>query len=166
MRCKQVRDAIAQNPLGRLDRDLSIAILAHCEGCAECRRQLDGAAVATSLIKARASQEIEPSPFFQTRVLAAIRDRAAVAGRLSAERMWNSARAIIASMVAVVVILLALNLFAPHPPLEPVAGDSGRNGYSVETVVMEDNNAAPDDSLTSGQVLDTVFASGDSYGID
>jgi anti-sigma-K factor RskA len=166
MRCQQVSDAIDQNPLGRLDRDLSMAIQAHCEGCAECQGQLDGAAVATSLIKARASQQIEPLPFFQTRVLAAIRDRAAVTVRWSAEKMWMSARTTIASMVAVVVILLALNLFAPRPTDDPVAGDTGRNGYSVERVVMEDNNAGSGESLTSGQVLDTVFASGDSYGID
>jgi hypothetical protein len=141
------------------------AVLAHCQSCAECRRWFDSAAVARSLVKIRASHEFEPSPFFKTRVLAAIRDRGPITTLWSAEKMWRSTRIIVASMCALVVILLALNLFAPRPIDGATAVDT-RGGYAVERIVMDDNSNAPDENLTSGQVLDTVFATGDSYGID
>lgn len=166
MRCRQVRKAIDGSVLGQLDGDARAAVGAHCEGCVECRRWLDSAAVAASLVRARASQDIGPTPFFKTRVLAAIRDRGAVPVRLSPEKMWRSTRSIVGSMLAVVIILLTLNLFAPKGPEETTPVDNARNGYSVERIVMDDNSTAPDESLTSGQVLDTVFAPGDSYGID
>jgi hypothetical protein len=121
--------------------------------------------MATRLIRARAFQGIEPSSFFKTRVLAAIRERGVVAVRRQTERMWGSARAVVASMFVVVVVLLALNLFTPKPVDPTISGEAVRGSYSIERVVMDDNTAV-DDSLTSGQVLDTVFAQGDSYGID
>jgi hypothetical protein len=165
MRCRQIRKAIEAHFPDAADSDWRPSILAHCETCSECREKVDAAMMATTLIRARSFQEIEPSPFFKTRVLAAIRDRGAAAVRRQTERMWSSARMVVASMFVVVVVLLALNLFAPKPvaprPVDPmVSGEA-----SVERIVMDDNPAA-DDSPTSGQVLDTVFAQGDSYGID
>jgi len=165
MRCRQVRKAIDEHLPDVADGDRRTAILAHCETCAECRAVLEGAEMAARLIQARSFQTIEPSPFFKTRVLAAIRERGAVAVRRQTERMWSSARAIVASMFVVVVVLLALNLFAPKPVQQIAGGEPVRRSDSVERIVMDDNTAA-DDSLTSGQVLDTVFAQGDSYGID
>src|SRR5262245_35382623 len=165
MRCRQVRKSIDTQPLNHTDGDQRLAILAHCESCVDCRRWLDAAALATSLIRARACEEMEPSPFFRTRVLAAIREHGSVALRRQTERMWRSSRAVVASMFAVVMILLALNLFAPQPPEQVAGGESFRGRDSVERIVMDDTGAT-DDSITSGQVLDTVFAQGDSYGID
>jgi predicted anti-sigma-YlaC factor YlaD len=165
MKCRQVRKAIDERLPGAADRDQRLAILAHCEVCAECRGVLEAAEMMGRLIQARSLQEIEPSPFFRTRVLAAIRDRGAVAVRRQSERMWSSARAVVASMFVVVVVLLALNLFAPKPVQQIAGGETPRGRDSVERVVMDENSAA-DESLTSGQVLDTVFAQGDSYGVD
>jgi hypothetical protein len=117
------------------------------------------------LIKSRASEAIEPTPFFKTRVLAAIRERTATTARQSVLTMWRSGRAIVVPMFAVVLILLALNLLAPKRIVDyPVTADGRTN--SVERVVMGDTNAPSDENLTSGQVLDTVFSQGDSYGID
>ena len=164
MKCRQVRKAIDERLPDAADRDQRLAILAHCEVCAECRGVLEAAEITGRLIRARSLQEIEPSPFFRTRVLAAIRDRGAVAVRRQSERMWSSARAVVASMFVVVVVLLALNLFAPKP-VQQIAGGEILRRDSVERIVMDDNNTA-DESLTSGQVLDTVFAQGDSYGVD
>jgi predicted anti-sigma-YlaC factor YlaD len=166
MRCRQVRKAIDRSMPAQLDGDAQVAVLKHCQGCVECRRLLDSAAVAASLIRARASQDYEPSPFFKTRVLAAIRDRGAVTTLWSPEKMWKSTRTIVASMFALVIILLTLNLFAPKTVDENASVDTARSGFSVERIVMDDSGAAPDENITSGQVLDTVFAPGDSYGID
>jgi hypothetical protein len=165
MRCRQVRKLIDERLPDAADGDRRLAILAHCEACSECREVLEGAEMAAWLIQARSFQAIEPSPFFKTRVLAAIKERGAVAVRRQTERMWGSARAIVASMFVVVVVLLGLNLFAPKPVQQIAGGEPVRRLDSVERIVMDDNTAA-DDSLTSGQVLDTVFAQGDSYGVD
>jgi hypothetical protein len=69
-------------------------------------------------------------------------------------------------MCALVVLLLALNLLAPKPGDGTIPTDTARGGDSVERIVMDDSSAARDETLTSGQVLDTLFAQGDSYGID
>ena len=157
MKCRQVRMAIDGQRLDRLEGDQRQAILSHSEGCTECRRWLDAVSVAASLIKSRASVELEPSPFFTTRVTAAIRDWNAPAPRWSAEKMWASTRAIVAAMFAIVIILLALNVFLSKAPEIP----------SIDTARMVmDESQSTDENLTSGQVLDTVFTPGDSYGID
>src|SRR5262249_44374709 len=164
MRCRQVRKAIDIQPLDHADGNARLAILAHCEKCIECRQWLEAAALTTSLIRARAAEEMEPSPFFRTRVLAAIRDCGSDTIRRQTERMWRSSRAIVASMFVVVFVLVALNLLAPKPVAQ-IAGGDLRPRDSFERIVIDDNPAA-DESITSGQVLDTVFAQGDPYGID
>ncbi len=68
-------------------------------------------------------------------------------------------------MFVIVIVLVALNLLVPRPTVDATS-DTARSAYSVERVVIDDNSAAQDEGLTSGQVLDTVFAQGDSYGID
>ena len=164
MRCRQVRKAIDEQLPDAAEAGRRLAILAHCEACAECRGVLEAAEMTARLIQARSFQEIEPSPFFRTRVLAAIRERGAVVVRRQTERLWSSARVIVASMFVVVVVLLAMNLFAPKP-VDRIGGEDAVRRDSVERIVMDDNSTT-DESLTSGQVLDTVFAQGDSYGID
>jgi hypothetical protein len=165
MRCRQVRKAIDEQVPDAAQGDGRLGILAHCEVCAECRGMLEAADMTKRLIQARSFQEIEPSPFFRTRVLAAIRERGAVVVRRQTEKMWSSARVVVASMCFVVVVLLALNLFAPKPVDRARGEEAVRTRDSVERVVMDDNGTT-DESLTSGQVLDTVFAQGDSYGVD
>jgi len=166
MRCRKVRKFIDAQPLNQTDGDARLAVLAHCDACVECRQWLQAASIATSLIRARACEETQPSPFFKTRVLAAIREHGGVSARGQLD-VWRSAWSIVASMLAVVIVLLALNLFAPRPVEEfAIGGDNSRGRDSIERVMMEDNGGPADENLTSGQVLDTVFAQGDSNGID
>src|SRR5215467_9932704 len=139
MRCRQVRNAIDERLPDAADGDQRLAILAHCQVCAECRVVLEAAEMTRRLIQARSFQQIEPSPFFRTRVLAAIRERGAVVVRRQTERMWTSARVIVASMFVVVVVLLALNLFAPKPVQQIAGGEPVRRSDSVERIVMDDN---------------------------
>jgi len=164
MKCREVRMAIDGQRLDRLEDDQRQAILSHSEGCPECRRWLNAASVAASLIKSRVSVELEPSPFFRTRVTAAIREWGAAAPRWSAEKMWASTRAIVAAMFGIVMVLLALNLFSSKPA-EINLVETARNASSIDRVLMDEGSSA-DENLTSGQVLDTVFTPGDSYGID
>src|SRR5262249_60385803 len=100
MRCRQVRKAIDIQPLDHADGNARLAILAHCEKCIECRQWLEAAALTTSLIRARAAEEMEASPLFRTRVLGAIRDCGADPIRRQTEGSWRASRAIRAHLVS------------------------------------------------------------------
>ncbi|MBC7931506.1 MAG: hypothetical protein H7Z38_13160, partial [Rubrivivax sp.] len=64
-------------PLAQLGKSEMAVVREHAARCDECRRAYDAALVASSLLRERAAEEFEPSPFFQTRVLAALRERRA-----------------------------------------------------------------------------------------
>jgi TctA family transporter len=55
------------------------------------------------MIKERAQAAIEPSPFFQTRVMAAWREQQAVESVPAIMRLWRSSRALVSSMALATV---------------------------------------------------------------
>ena len=75
MENKHIIELLDTVPFGSIDTEQLNVISAHIESCDGCRGAYEAARVADMLVKKRASVEIEPSPFFQTRVLAAWRER-------------------------------------------------------------------------------------------
>ncbi|HEX8355252.1 MAG TPA: hypothetical protein VF611_20270, partial [Pyrinomonadaceae bacterium] len=73
MRDEHIKAMLEAGPLASLGKAELAAARAHAEGCAECGRALEAALASALMLKARAAEEFEPSPFFQTRVLAALR---------------------------------------------------------------------------------------------
>src|SRR5437660_862399 len=79
-------------PLDRLNESELASIQAHADTCVKCGRALDAARVSSLLLKSRAAETFEPSPFFQTRVLALLRERQAAAVEAwSLGRLWGAA---------------------------------------------------------------------------
>src|ERR1051325_11973892 len=72
------------------------SIAAHVSDCAACKHAYAVAQVSTSLLQERASAVVEPSPFFHTRVLAALRERQNEVPAY--RRLWQSAGALVSSM--------------------------------------------------------------------
>ena len=93
---------------------------AHALECAACGRAYDAARLASGLVAARASASVEPSPFFQTRVMAALRERRdAEEGGLA--RMWRAAWAFVAAMAMSVALLAGSAYLTAAPQQEAVA---------------------------------------------
>src|ERR1700733_1991946 len=163
MKCSKVRSRL-DDRLEKPSKDGFSAIRLHAENCAECRHAYRSRFIADSLVQARAAENLGPSPFFAARVMNALREGRSVARPSFVTAMWQQAGVALGSIMAVVVILASLTLFtglngqtaASSSVPEPAVGS-----YSAEQVVMGDGSSIADESVSSAQVVDTVFNSGD-----
>ena len=163
MRDGHVIDILESGPFDRLNEsDLSEA-RAHAEVCAECRRAFEAARVSTLLLRERAAASFEPPPFFQTRVLAALRERQAEQ-TWALPRLWKAAGALFASMLATVAALGAFTFLAPGSPLSDAADDEvAEEVYSVEESILA-HGGATDEEMTYDQVLSVVYEPDENGG--
>jgi anti-sigma-K factor RskA len=158
MRDEHITKMLDEVPLASLDENELAAVRAHTEVCAECRRAFEAARASSSMLKARAAETFEPSPFFQTRVLAALRERRAAEESWTPGRLWKSAGLLVSSMAATVAALAVLTFVAPQRQVTarepaPVGGL-----YSAEAVIF-DGAEASDGQMSYGQVLSTLYES-------
>ncbi len=96
------------------------------------------------------AETFEPSPFFDTRVMAAIREKQNQGPAFAP--MWRAAGALVSSMAAAVVLFAVLSLAVFDQALPTVA--SATTAYSAEAVILNDL----DEEQTDGQVLSTLYA--------
>ena len=158
MREGHVKDTLDRTPLAALGERELAAIRSHAEACGECARAYAAARVAASLLEARASEAFEPSPFFQTRVLAALRERQAAGEAWSLGRLWKAAGLLVSSMAATVAVLLALTFVGPQQATPQVA--SAADAPTAEDVIF-DQGAATDGQVSYDQVLNTLYGADD-----
>ena len=160
MRDEHIISMIERAPLSALSESEMEKIRAHTERCTECRRAVEAARISRLLLGERAGSTFEPSPFFQTRVLAALRQRQAANEAFSFKRLWRATGALVSSMAATVAALVVLTLFAPGS--QPTTGRqeiaSAFNSYSAEEVIF-DQDELPQDQMSYGQVLTTLYES-------
>lgn len=156
MKNEHIISLLEEPPPGQLSDSDRAAIEAHISDCPACLKAYQAATVAAELLLARAAEIVEPTPFFKTRVMAALRAQQA-AQRSSFAALWKTARAAVASMVAVVVLLLTLTFYLGDSP----AGSNEVSGkgslYSAESVILD--NASNADDWTDEQVLSTLYES-------
>jgi hypothetical protein len=103
------------------------------------------------VLKQRAQVKIEPSPFFQTRVLAALRERQQVESVPAFVRLWKSASALVSSMALATIALAVLTFVLPDPATavtEQVASVD-----AAEAVIFDQF----DEQLTYEQVIATIY---------
>jgi hypothetical protein len=160
MRDEHIISIIENAPLSNLSESELADIGAHAARCAECGRAFEAARISTLLLGERAAETIEPSPFFQTRVLAALRERQAAGEPSAFRRLWNATGALVSSMAMTVAALAVLTFFAPGS--EPASGSpeaaSAYNAYTAEEVLF-DQSDAPAEQMSLGQVLSTLYES-------
>jgi anti-sigma-K factor RskA len=161
MRDEHIINLIENVPFASLsERDLT-AIRAHTEHCADCLRAFQATQISALLLKERAAEVFEPSPFFQTRVMANLRERQASgswANSWALGRMWRAAGAIASTMVATVAALAVLTFVFPASQVTtaPQQVSSLANNYSAEEVLLNQSEQ-PDEQLSDAQVLNTIY---------
>ncbi|MBO0799317.1 MAG: hypothetical protein J2P31_10905 [Blastocatellia bacterium] len=136
-------------PLASLSETELAHIREHSEHCSDCRRAFSAAQLSALILRERAAAALEPSPFFQTRVMAALREKQIPAGSYSLARLWKSAQALVYTMAALVVLLGALTVF--HPGFL----GAGEKSDDPEWTVLADN--AGNDDLSYDQVLSDIY---------
>ncbi len=165
MKNDHIKELLEHTPVIDLSEGERLAVERHTSRCDECLRAYKAAQIASVLLKTRASEIVEPTPFFKTRVMAALRERQAVAEVPAILRMWKAAGAMVSSMVALVVILLTMTFFYNNNQVqnETSALASSQNLYSAEYVVFDADDLR-DEEISYGQVLTTLYDSQDAYG--
>lgn len=158
MRDEHVTEILEGAPLASLGEAELVRVRAHVVVCEPCRHAYEAARVAAALLRVRAAEVHEPSPFFQTRVLAALRERREEAPALV--RLWRAAGSLAASMAASVAVLAVLTFAVPTlytlPPDGPETAGANAEPYTVESVLIASDDGAPE-QLNYEQVLSTVY---------
>jgi anti-sigma factor RsiW len=158
MRTDHITLLLEEKPISRLSADELAAVESHAADCNDCQRAYKAAQVAGSLIEARAAERAEVSPFFNTRVMAAIREK-----RLSPQlpawlRWWQAAGSLILMMSMLVVVLVGVTVFTAQPnwPVQSPEATVSRSIYSADDVVL-DQDDLNDDTMPYDQVMGTVY---------
>ena len=95
------------------------------------------------------AETLEPSPFFHTRVLAALREKQNEEPGFA--RLWRAAGALVSSLAAAVVLFAVLS-FAVFDQTLPTE-TSATTAYSAEAVILNDL----EEEQSDGQVLSTLY---------
>jgi len=154
MKDEHIISLIENASLASLSENDLKAIYAHAKDCSTCFQALQAAQVSQLLLKERAALEFEPSPFFHTRVLAALRERQAVNDSWAFGRLWRTAGALASSMVATVAALAFLTFAIPDTQVVSQVGSVG-SSYSAEEVILD--QASPTEEVSEGQLLTTIY---------
>jgi hypothetical protein len=125
-------------------------IHSHVADCSSCAQAFAAAKISSVLLKEGSPEVIEPSPFFQTRVLATLRDRQANEG-WSLIRLWRSAGLLTSSMAATVATLAILTFMIPST----ASTQDVSSAYSPEAIILQQGQSPEDFSDT--QVLSTLY---------
>ena len=153
MRDEHIIKLLDGAPLASLGASELAAARAHAEVCADCRRALAAAEAASLMLKERAAETFEPSPFFQTRVLAALRERRAAEEGWTFARLWRSAGLLVSSMALTTATLAVLTFVAPQQASQELA--SGGAPDSAEALILDE--AAGDAQMTYDEVLASLY---------
>jgi len=159
MKENHIVNLLEERPLGSLSVAELERVKTHTAACFECLRAYEAAQASLLLLQERASVSVEPPPFFQTKVMAAIRERKLAPTRLGFLNPWQTARPLVASMGALVVMLLALTFFTNGPePLIESADLTSMNDSTPEWVVVDSDDAG--DEMTYSQALTELYDPG------
>jgi hypothetical protein len=160
MRDAHIIEILESGPFERLTETELNEVRAHAEVCAGCRRAYTAARVSAVLLRERVAVSFEPPPFFQTRVLAAMRERQAEQA-WALPRLWKAAGALFASMLATVAALGALTFLAPGASLPGTSTEEVvEEVYSEEESILAQVDGA-DEELSYEQVLYAIYESED-----
>jgi len=153
---KHITEILDRASIAMLSESELLEIHVHTMDCMSCRDAFEAARLSAVVIKSRAETTIEPSPFFQTRVMAALREQQAVESVPAMLRLWRSAKALVSTM-AVTTAALAVVSFTQPSQTTPVL-DQTASAYSAYSVIMDQD---ADEQMSYEQVLSTIYEDDD-----
>jgi hypothetical protein len=156
MRVEHIIEILDNAPLSSLSAEELKFVQAHSQSCATCASAYRMAVLSNVVIKARAQTVVEPSPFFQTKVMAAWRERQAAENTPALFRLWKSAGALVSSMAVTTAALAALSFMVPVPLAN--SSDETVSAYSAESVILDQG---ADDQMSYEQVLSAIYVDDD-----
>ena len=154
MKDKHIIDVLDNRSILSLSESELSEIQDHVRDCVSWRAAYAAARVSAIVLQRRARATIEPSPFFQTRVMAAWREQQAVESVPAMWRLWGSAKALVSTMAVTTAALAVLSFMMPATP----ASDQAVSALSAESVIM---GQASDEQMSYEQVLATIYEDDD-----
>jgi hypothetical protein len=156
MKDQHIISLIENTSFGSISESDLKTIKAHAAECDSCESAFAAARLAAVMLRERTAETFEPSPFFQTRVMAHLRERQAANETWDWSRIWRSAGALASSMVATVVALTVLTFVVPDSSTTgELVEASARNAYSVEEVILNPGDSL--DEVSDGHILTTLY---------
>ncbi len=152
MKDEHIINILDETPFGSLSKEQLDIIRSHGHGCSDCMSAYMAAKLSSVMLAERVQTVVEPTPFFQTRVMAALREQQLVESVPAWLRLWKSAGALVSSMAVATVALAALSFAVPANNAEPVA-----TAATAESVILDQGS----DELSYEQVLSTIYADED-----
>ena len=156
MKQNHIIELLERGPLSSLTESDLRAIGTHTEICPECHQAYEAARISTLLVKERASETMEPSPFFQTRVLAALREQQANNKVPAIWRLWKTAGALVSSMALTTAALAVLSFVVPGAGTVTQSNTADSSPYSAEAIVF--NQDQSEEQMTEEQLLSVIYA--------
>lgn len=154
MKDKHITEILDNASIATLSESELKGVRAHVLECMSCRDAYEAARLSAVVLKSRAQVTIEPSPFFQTRVMAALREQQAVESVPAFLRLWRSSKALVSSMAVTTAALAVVSLMLPSQTT--TAPD--QSVYSAYSVIMDQD---ADDQISYEQVLSTIYEDDD-----
>lgn len=148
-------DLLERSSVGSLSADELETVRSHTAVCPECLLAYQAAQASLRLLQARMALSVAPPPFFQTKVMAAIREQKLSPKQPGFLNVWQTAQPLVASMGAVVVMLLALTFFNGSEPLVEPSALTSVNDSPPEWVVLDSDDAG--DEMTYSQALAVLY---------
>ena len=151
MKDKHIIDVIDNVSVASLSQMEMDEVRAHSRECDSCSAAFEAAQISTLVIKERAHVKIEPSPFFHTKVLAAVREQRAAESVPAFVRLWSSARAIVSGMAVATIALAVLTFVVPDPAT--ALQEQTASVDAAESVIFDQ----ADEQLSYEQVLAAIY---------
>ena len=151
MKDRHITEILDNASIAQLSESELNEIRVHVLECVSCRTAYVAARVSAVALKSRAQAVIEPSPFFRTRVMAALREQQAVESVPAMLRLWRSAKVLVSTMAVTTAALAFVSLMQPS---QTTTGMEQASVYSAESVIM---GQRADDQMTYEQVLSTIY---------
>ena len=152
MKDKHITEILDNTSIAALSETQLNEVRGHALECMTCREAYEAARLSAVVLKSRAQATIEPSPFFQTRVMAALREQQAVESVPAMLRLWRSAKAIVSTMAGTTAALVVVSFMQPSQTTP--ATDQTASAYSAYSVIMDQD---ADDQMSYEQVLSTIY---------
>ena len=153
MKDDHIIEILDNSPLTSLTAETLQSVRAHSKSCSSCDSAFRAAMASSALLKQRTEVTVEPTPFFQTRVMAAWRERQASESVPAFLRLWRSAGVLVSTMAVTTVALGVLSFMYPAPT--PQVSESLATAYSAESVLLDQT---ADEQISDEQVLSTIYA--------
>ena len=149
---KHITEILDNASIAALSESELNEVRAHVLECMSCRNAYEAARLSAVVMTKRAQVVIEPSPFFQTRVMAALRDQQAVESVPAMLRLWRSAKVLVSTMAVTTAALAVVSFMQPSQTTP--AADQTASAYSAYAVIMDQN---ADEQMSYEQVLSTIY---------